>query len=170
MAWTYRCLNRTCSAQYNVSVNRPRCPKCKSTKARWLPMAVAVGKVSASIDRDARQLASSYGMTDYRSAYRGEARKQLSEHTGATIPVAPAGGHYGQVALPVDRNGMIGTANLPYNGATCSTTGIGSKFSTQAGQVIPGGQAGSMRLKQMTKTIKTGGQEDHATLQRLLTT
>jgi hypothetical protein len=117
-----------------------------------VPQGIAIRAVATGVDRSSRDLAAQFGLSNFQTARQGEAVKRAPEPARG-IPLRPAGGQYGGVKMPVNINGQMGTPDLPYNGAVCSPTGVGSSF-RPVGTVNPAqAAAGRQRLQQMTQVV-----------------
>lgn len=104
MAWTYRCLNRRCAVLFNEATPKPpRCPKCRSRRARWVPLSVSIAKSAPSADRHLREIADSYGLTDLRSARAGESAAPKPPTPARTIDWGPPG--MGKIPVAIGRDG-----------------------------------------------------------------
>jgi hypothetical protein len=101
-----------------------RCPKCKSTRTRWIPGGVAIGGRSKNVESVARSLAADYGMSDFHSPERGKAARRLAT-PARTHSIEPVPGW---------------KINVPYNSegnlqAACAPTGQTVKIKPSEGTV-----------------------------------
>ena len=127
MAWTFRCLNKKCEKIYTADNSEPRCPVCRSKKARWVPRAISIAKVSPGVDGTVRDLAATYEMSDVRSVRAGESAMPRAVDRGNTLhrTFAPGWG----IGVNTD------AAGSPV--ATCVPAGVISTIRTEIGKVQP---------------------------------
>src|SRR5262249_39389150 len=84
-----------CLAEFDSDGDHPPCPNCGGLRVKWLPRPVAIGKVAGGIDRDVRELADTYGMSDIRSPQRDRAAVVTAPSVGqpaAGLPFQPTQG------------------------------------------------------------------------------
>jgi hypothetical protein len=108
---TWDCLNRNCRRRFVTDIEYPECPRCQSVKLKWVPQAFAIAAKSPQVDRDVRDLADRFGMTDIASPVRGEpAKKPLP--AGVTTRDMPLAQGW-NAKVPVDQNGNVITSCVP---------------------------------------------------------
>lgn len=77
MSWilrTWRCLNRRCGVEFEAGEPYPACPTCRGAKVQYIPGGGHVlHGATKHADRTLKEVASSYGLTNLRSARQGEA-------------------------------------------------------------------------------------------------
>lgn len=132
MTLTFQCLNDKCGVQFDTKRTDARCPRCKTRRVQWLPVACNIGKVARGADRDLRQQADIYKLGNIRSAKRGEAVKLRAPDPpgGILTPYARRDG-WG-AALWTDKQGHA--IDFP----TCVPAGMGSMVPAPIGKRLPG--------------------------------
>ena len=145
---TFRCCRETCGREYDSTSAKPRCPYCRSTRAQWIPVKIAVRKAATKIDATVKEMQKAYRFTDLRKPYAGErmlpprAQNRASGMRTTRIPgfdfdVPVATTSDGQIALDV---------------ATCTPNGISSRVAPKWGHQRPsGGVPGTVIEKSTTQ-------------------
>lgn len=131
---TFRCCNSRCGREYDSYSTEPRCPTCRSKRAQWVPVKVAIRKVAPQVDRDMRVAAEQYGMSDFRTARMGEkmAPPRSKTPSGVKLDQVTLAGAAGQ-GVPVYR-GDDGNIIIK---SVCVPSGVTSSVRPRMGVPIP---------------------------------
>lgn len=127
---TFRCGNTRCGVEYDTTKPEPRCPKCRSKKAQWVPVRLAIRKVATQVDRDVRIASEQYGMSDFRKPYPGEAMaiRRAATPIGVTPDAIQLGGVGSPVPVYRDPSGKIASEL-----SRCEPCGLGPKITPKMG-------------------------------------
>ena len=128
---TWACLNRHCQSQFDAEADYPPCPRCRGIKVKWVPRPFGIiGQHTKAADRQAENLASDFGLKNFRSPATG-ANNMLPRSVPApshSVPYAAPGMPGWKADLPADAAGNVLSS--------CVTTGVTAKLS---GSHIPAG-------------------------------
>jgi hypothetical protein len=141
MSRSFSCLNRRCRYEFTTDADHPPCPRCRGLRVQWVPKSFGINTArTASIDKTARDLASDFGLTNFRTPEAGRAAVALPASTGQTagtfepqpgwkinIPAAALTGHGSAVCMPT---GVTAKVKVDFNqrAEASKTLGAGSQI------------------------------------------
>lgn len=127
---SYSCLNRRCRYEFDSDGDFPPCPRCRGLRVQWVPKPVAINSSrTAAIDTTVRELASDFGLSNFRSPTPGQA---------AVAPGATASASDGNYFEP-QKGWRIKLPDAALSGAghaVCAPAGVTAKI-----KVDPNGPA-----------------------------
>lgn len=142
---SYACLNRRCRTEFESWADTPSCPACKQFRIRWVPKQVNTAAIAPKADRDFRDLAETFNLSDIASAREGERAKPKlvasKQYEGPKTTLAPAPGFSAQIP----------TAALANGAAMCVPLGSMGKVSAKAGAMVPVSTELTARMRASTK-------------------
>lgn len=116
---TYSCLNRRCRHEFDSDGDFPPCPRCRGLRVQWIPKPVNINSErTRRIDATGRQLATDFGLTNFRTPQAGQA-----------AVAAPTAGKEPNIfePLPGWRIAVPDAALQGRGAALCAPTGVTSK-------------------------------------------
>lgn len=135
---TWRCLNARCTRSFDAWEPNPTCPSCQCVRVEWQPAGGHIGGAAKGAEKELRELADIFRMTDMNSAEEGRAAKKVN-----LPPATPANG--GNVHTFA---GGFSAAVNPSAGAQCVPTANKIDYKVKAtpgNQLMPNGSFPGIR-------------------------
>lgn len=139
---TFLCLNKRCEAEFEAWDDmNPPCSGCGCVRVQWLPRGGHTMGTAPGADAEFRKLSDCFGLSDLRSAVRGEAAKKIAaqphvdQRSAPSMQFAPG---FAAVPHPSGAVCVPSTQNVTFKAKAAIGAGL------PASRSVPGVHAGTV--------------------------